>query len=44
MRMPLWHLLQASFLMWQALQVESTPTAPWRVFQSDCLCDTGMAP
>ena len=43
MRMSLWHLLQASFLTWQALQVESTPTAPWRVDQSDWSCETGLS-
>ena len=44
MRMPLWQRLQESFCRWQALQVESTPTAPCLVGQSFCRCDTGMAP
>ena len=39
--MSLWHLRQESFLRWQALQVESTPTAPWRVSQSGSLVRHG---
>ena len=42
--MSLWHERRSSFWRWQALQVESTPMAPWRVSQSGSWCDTGVAP